>query len=134
MIGSILSGVVALAAVAGAVFAFVRALDAERRCADARVNDATKAGALAIADTEVRSLRAAVAAWERKAHALDKVLDEVATDGDAAGARSRVLARLEREAGADPAGSSGDDSDAMHQPAAAEVAPQPSAAGSHPGP
>jgi hypothetical protein len=122
MIEAILSSSIALAALAGATYAFVRALDAERRCADARVNDATKAGAVAIMQATVTTLESAVAAQKRRADALDHVLDEVATDGDAAGARARVLARLEREAGPDPAAPGGADPGPVHQPAAADVA------------
>lgn len=89
--------------VVGALFALAWAMrDAEHRAADARVNDATKAGQIAIKDKTIADLEERADRAERHADALDKELDQVAQDGDAASARERVLARYRRKAGADP--------------------------------
>lgn len=122
MIEAIFGGSLAVAALVSAFVAFAKALDAERRCADARVNDATKAGRIAVQEATITSLQGAVEAQKRRADAFDAVLEEVAVNGDAAGARARVLARLEHDAGAGPAAAGGADPGTVHEPAAAGVA------------
>ena len=89
-----LAGVVALAG-------WLRA--ALRELADMRVADATKAGTIALQRAEIGTIAAALAAEKRRADALDDELEEVADDGDVAGARERVLQRW-LAGRADPAG------------------------------
>ncbi len=94
MTAAILAGAGAVVAVAIALTTLGLALrTAERNTGDARVHDAEKAGQIAIAVATIASLREAVAIEKARADALDDALDEAATDGDAAGARSRVLQR-----------------------------------------
>lgn len=97
-------GVVAL----GAVIALaLKWGGAEGRVADFRVADEHKAGQLAIKDATITTWTDKANSEERRADALDKELDQVAADGDVAGARERVLARWKRQAGGDsvpPAG------------------------------
>lgn len=90
------AGAVVVVAIAMAVLAS-KWNDAELRCADARVDATTKAGQLAIGASDIATARRDAADEKARADALDDVLDEVATTGDAAGARSRVLSRWSRE-------------------------------------
>lgn len=110
MIG-ILGGALAVIAVAGIIAGLAFAVrGAEQRCADARVGEATKAGQLAIAAAEIATWKNTAADEKARADALDDVLDEVATSGDAAGARSRVLSRWAKAMpGADSSATTGHD-------------------------
>lgn len=109
MTAAILAGAGVVAAVAIALTVLGLALrTAERHASDARVHDAEKAGQLAIAKAAIASYTAALASEKARADALDDALDEAATDGDAAGARSRVLRRWAKERGdPDPAADHG---------------------------
>ena len=100
---------VTLAVLGFATFAIVKLLAASERTADARVNDTEKAGRIAVLEADLKTQTARADNEERRADALDHELDQVAADGDAAGARERVLARWRRQAGSDPvpAGSGG---------------------------
>lgn len=119
MIAGIIGGSVAVVAIAIIIASLAFALrDAERRTADARVDATNKAGQLAIAAADVATWKNTAADESRRANALDDILDEVATSGDAAGARSRVLSRWAREAG--------DGADTAHRDGASAV-PTPSA-------
>lgn len=112
-----------IATVAAFVTLIVMLREAERRTADARVNDATKAWRIAILEAEVKTQTARGDSEQRRADALDKELDAVAADGDVAGARERVLARWRRQAGSDPVPAAGDGTSAVHdEPAANPVA------------
>lgn len=112
-----------IATVAAFVTLIVMLREAERRTADARVNDATKAGRIAILEAEVKTQTARGDSEQRRADALDQELDAVAADGDVAGARERVLARWRRQAGSDPVPPAGDSASAVHdEPAANPVA------------
>lgn len=103
MIPAAIIGGAGVLVIVGAMFALAWAMrDAEHRAADARVNDATKAGELAIKNKTIADLEERADRAERHADALDKELDQVAQDGDAASARERVLARWKRKAGTDP--------------------------------
>lgn len=110
------------------VLMFVAAMmirNAEQRCADARVDASTKAGQLAIATADIATWKNTAAAEKERADALDDVLDEVATSGDAAGARSRVLSQWTRKhAGTGPHAADG----------AGPIAVPPSPAAESPGP
>ncbi len=66
------------------------------RAADVRVHEAELIAQLAIAqgNTKLQANRADIES--RRADALEDFLDQVATDGDVAGARARVLARYAR--------------------------------------
>lgn len=93
-----------------------RAIDAEQRCADARVNDATKAGQIAVLSADLQTARRDAADEKARADALDLVLDDVAADGDANGARARVLSKWARQAhaaGTDPDAADGGGSGPM---------------------
>lgn len=99
------AGAVALAVIAFAWWCTAQIRDAERRTADARVGETSKAGQLAIAAADIATQKARADHEKERADALDDVLEEAASDGDAAGARSRVLRRLTRKtANAEPAG------------------------------
>lgn len=103
MIAGLVIGGVGAFAIVGALFALAWwGRDAEQRCADYRVADMSKAGQLAISAKEIADLKERAERAERQADALDKELDQVAQDGDVAGARERVLARYRRQAGLDP--------------------------------
>lgn len=92
-------GVAALGVI---LFVIVKWANAAGGAADARVNDATKAGRIAILEADLKTQTERGNTEERRADALDKELDQVAADGDVAGARDRVLARWKRQAGPDP--------------------------------
>jgi uncharacterized membrane protein YccC len=114
VIPAIVGGGVALFVIVGAMFALAWAMrDAEHRAADARVNDATKAGQIAIKDKTIADLEQRAERAERHADALDKELDQVAQDGDAASARDRVLARWARQARTNPDAPAGGDQSAV---------------------
>jgi hypothetical protein len=88
---------------------------------DARVNDATKAGRIAILEAEVKTQTARGDSEQRRADALDEELEAVALDGDAAGARGRVLARWKRKAGDDSVPTAGGDPSPVHDATAASA-------------
>lgn len=117
MIVGIAAGMAALIVVSIVIALLAqRAIDAERRCADARVDASTKAGTIAVLTADLKTSRAEVADEKARADALDDVLDEVAADGDAAGARGRVLQRWTRQAaagGANPDAPGGDGTGAV---------------------
>ncbi|HUS27551.1 MAG TPA: hypothetical protein VMZ53_03555 [Kofleriaceae bacterium] len=92
----------AVAAIAGAFVWFGVALrNAQQTAADARVDAANKAGRLAIAAADVATQKNRADDEKERADALDQELETVAADGDAAGARERVLRRKARAASAD---------------------------------
>lgn len=115
MMASIIGGSIAVVVVAGIIAALAFALrSAEQRCADARVGEATKAGQLAIGAAEIATWKLIATKERDRANALDDLLDEVATSGDAAGARSRVLSRWARDVSDVPATTAGhNDHDAV---------------------
>lgn len=97
MIAGIITGGVAVVAVAAMICGLAFALrSAERARADAEVGRAIAHGQVAIAMADVATWKATAERERRRADALDDVLDDVATDGDAAGARGRVLSRWAR--------------------------------------
>lgn len=118
------AGAVVVVAIAIALMA-QRAISAEQRCADARVDATTKAGQIAIGAADLATMSNVAANEKARADALDDVLDQVATDGDAAGARSRVLSRWSRKAaptGADPNAADGAGASALPHEAATGAA------------
>lgn len=102
--GIITAGLVLLAIIAFAIDAMHLIRDGERRCADARVDAENKAGRLAIAASDIATQKNRADAEKERADALDQELDTVASDGDAAGARERVLRRQARTQATDAAG------------------------------
>lgn len=90
---SILAGSAALSIVAISIVVLALALrDASVQLADARVNDATKAGAIAIRDAEIATLRNSLDTETHRADALDDDLAKADEHPDPVGARDRVLA------------------------------------------
>jgi len=82
--------------------------DAERRCADARVDAQKQAGQLAIAVANEATQRARADAERKRADALDDLLAQAATAGPVAGSLQRLLqAWRSTRAGPDTAGDAG---------------------------
>jgi hypothetical protein len=123
IIAAVIGVCIVVGAIVGAFVWYGTALrDAERRTADARVNDETKAGRIAILETDLATQTARADSEHRRADALDDELENVASDGDADGARGRVLSRWkrQREASATAAATGGGGSGAVPaQPAPA---------------
>lgn len=105
--GLITGGVVVLTILAFAWWAIAAVRSAERTTADARVDATSKAGQLAIAASDIAAHKARADYWKGQADALDLELETVAADGDAAGARERVLRRQARTDRADTATTGG---------------------------
>ena len=106
MYGAIIAGALAVIAIVGVITLLaIKALNAANATADARVREQDALGKLAIAVSNEAQQKARADRQEERANGLDAELEAVALDGDAAGARERVLRRLERKAGgdADPA-------------------------------
>jgi hypothetical protein len=125
MIAGLIGGAATVIVVAGILVAMAFAIrNAEQRAADARVDAANKAGQLAIAAADIATWKNTATDERRRADALDDVLDEVATSGDAAGARSRVLSRWARagDSATDPKPAAGDGSHAVPAPPPAATA------------
>lgn len=100
MIAAIIAGgVVVVALISFAWWAIATVREGERRCADARVDASSKAGQLAIAASDIATHKARGDREKERADALDQELESVAIDGDAAGARDRVLRRQARTEG-----------------------------------
>lgn len=131
MYAAIIACAVAMLGIAGIMLTIALKLrDAEQRAAEARINDERKAGTIALRDKSIEDLKAAVAVEKRRADAFDAELDQVAQDGDTAGARERVhrlWLRQDKAASDDPAVDGGDSPGAVHHdtPTEAEPASQP---------
>lgn len=125
MTAAIIAGSGATLGVALVILGLALALrSAEQRAADARVLVAERDGKIGVQVISIDSLKRAVAFEKRRADAFDAELDQIATDGDAAGARSRVLqlwSRQDEAAGADPAADSGDGAGAVHHEPGSEA-------------
>lgn len=104
---SIVAGSVALSIVAIAIVVLALALrDATAQLADARVNDATKAGTIAIRNAEIATLRNSLDTEAKRADALDDDLAKADQHPDPVGARDRVLASW-RDARSNPTAPAG---------------------------
>jgi len=130
MTAAIIAGAGATIGVALVILSLAIALrSAEQRAADARVLVAERDGQITVLRVDVDSLKRAVAFEKRRADAFDQELDQIANDGDAAGARARVLQRWQREDQASTAAATGRGDSAggvRDEPAAAaESATQP---------
>lgn len=99
MIGAVAAAVAVCAIVAAFVAMAFAMRNAERERGAALTDGARKDGEIAIAHATIKTERDRGDTEERRADALDSELDQVALDGDAGGARGRVLSRYRRKAG-----------------------------------
>jgi hypothetical protein len=84
------------AAIVEIVWLAHRLVTGAERLADTRVHESEIAGDLRVANADTKTQADRADNEQRRADALETLLDDMALDGDAAGARARVLARYAR--------------------------------------